>query len=390
MLKPRKLFLKAVLVLLCLAQLNSCREMISQNDTAQFECIVYVQDTSGISQAINQNTGHIGVGDAQIELNSMNHGIQFKGNTDRAGWVVFSNILPDFYNCYAQKVYPKDTVRKYLDISQEITLVGSLSAQALRSKEDSLVLTLTPVISSDLLISEIYYNGALPKPPYYFHDQFTEIYNNSLEVKYLDNYAIGDIDYGHRDDAQFLYCIHLYKFPGAGQDYPIQPGEMIVVAQDAINHLEFNTNSLDLTIADFEYYNPLSSDVPNPEVPNMIQIHHKYGIDFLYSVFNDAVILFELQPGDTSWTYSEFDLIKVPFSRAVDGVEYREDLSEFEYKRLSDFLDSGITGGMPAYKGKSIARKILKEIDGQLILMDNNNSGIDFRVLDKPTPKVIE
>ena len=201
----------------------------------------------------------------------------------------------------------------------------------------------------------------------------------------MDNYAIGDVAYGYRDDPQFLHCLHLYKFPGTGTDYPIYPGEIIIIAQDAINHLEYNANSLDLSNSNFEYYNHLSSDVPNPNVPNMIQIHHKYGHDFLYSVMNDAIVLFEMQPQDTVWSYDTFNQILVPISRAVDGIEYKEELTEYEYKHLPDNLDAGITGGMPMYKGKSIARKIFKEINGQTILMDNNNSSIDFHVQQHPT-----
>ena len=53
-------------------------------------------------------------------------------------------------------------------------------------------------------------------------------------------------------------------------------------------------------------------------------------------------------------------------------------------------MDAGITGGLPMYQGKSIARKVFNEVDGQIILMDNNNSSIDFQVLDTPTPGLLE
>jgi len=377
------------LMLMVLA-LSACRQTVSNSDTVQFTAKIFVVDTTLITRAINQDSAAIGVKSASVELASVSYGLELADKTDGRGQAWFRSVIPDFYNCFAQKHYPKDTVKKYLDLNQEITLIGSVPVKALNAESDSLQIIVTPVISSDLLISEIYYNGAPPPPPYYFHDQFTEIYNNSLEVKYLDNYAFGDVTYGYREEPEYLHCVHLYKFPGSGTDYPIYPGEIIIVAQDAINHQEFNANSLDLTIADFEYYNHLSSDVPNPNVPNMIQIHHKYGIDFLYSVMNDAIVLFELQPQDTIWNYDSFDQIMVPGERAVDGVEYREELTEYEYKHLPDQIDAGITGGMPMYKRMSIARKVLKEVNGQMVLKDNNNSSIDFKVLDQPTPKYIE
>lgn len=377
-------------LIIILFNITACRENLSTSDSAQFRAKIFVADTSEITRAINQDTSAIGVKTALVELSSVSYGLELSAVSDDNGVAHFNNTIPDFYNCLAQKYYPRDTVYKYIGLKQDITLVGSLPAQSLYKEYDSLQIIVTPVISSDLLISEVYYNGAPPPPPYYFHDQFTEIYNNSLEIKYLDNYAIGDVVYGYRDDPSYLHCAHLYKFPGSGKDYPIYPGELIIVAQDAINHLEFNENSLDLTLADFEYYNPLSSDINNPEVPDMIQIYHKYGHDFLYSVMNDAIVLFELQPQDTVWQFDSFEYIMVPGERAVDGVEYREELTEYEYKHLPDMIDAGITGGVPMYKRKSIARKIEKEINGQLVLKDNNNSSIDFKVLDQPTPKQIE
>ncbi len=385
-----KIFISLVIIAFITLALSSCKQSISESETTQFTSKVFIADTTGITAKINGDSLAIGVKHALVELTSVSYGVQYQGKTNSGGWWEKNDVIADYYNCFAQKHYPKDTVEKYLGISQEITLVGSLSAITLTDKTDSVKVILTPVISSDLLISEIYYNGSSPPPPYYFHDQFTEIYNNSLEVKYLDNYAIGDLSYGYRDDPEFLHCLHLYKFPGTGTDCPIYPGEMIIVAQDAINHQEYNANSLDLSDADFEYYNPLSSDVPNPNVPNMIQIYHKYGHDFLYSVMNDAIVLFELLPQDTVWSYDSFDQILVPINRAVDGVEYKEELTEYEYKRLPDILDAGITGGMPMYKGKSVARKTLKEVNGQVILMDNNNSSIDFQVLDHPTPNSLD
>lgn len=380
----------SVILSVSLFFITACQESISTSDTAQFTAKIFVADTSKITRAINQDSTAIGVKTALVELSSVSYGLQSNIFTGNDGVARFADCIPDYYNCLAQKYYPRDTVFKYLGLNQDITLVGSLPAQTLYKDHDSLQIIVTPVISSDLLLSEVYYNGAPPPPPYYFHDQFTEIYNNSLEIKYLDNYAIGDVVYGYRDDPSYLHCAHLYKFPGSGKDYPIYPGELIIVAQDAINHLEFNENSLDLTIADFEYYNPLSSDINNPDVPDMVQIYHKYGHDFLYSVMNDAIVLFELQPQDTIWQFDSFEYIMVPGERAVDGVEYREELTEFEYKHLPDIIDAGITGGIPMYKRKSIARKVLKEVNGQIILKDNNNSSIDFIVLDQPTPKHIE
>ncbi|MBD3224681.1 MAG: DUF4876 domain-containing protein [Caldithrix sp.] len=368
-----------------------CKEKLTQTDSRQFTLQVTVQDTSFVTRSIFEDSSHTAVPGARVKLMSLHHDLIYEAVTESEGSVWLKNIVPGMYNCTVTKLYTRDTVKKYLPLDQDISLSASMSAIPLEQSGEPIRVTVEPIFSSNVVISEIYYNGAPSPPAYYFHDQFTELYNNSDEIIYLDQYAIGDVAYGYReDDPHMLHCIHLYQFPGQGMDYPLYPGEMIVVAQDAVDHLEYNTRSVDLSAADFEYYNHLSSDIDNHNVPNMVQLHHKYGHDFLYSVFNDAVVLFELTAADTTWTYDSFNHVLVPVERVVDGVEYREITTQYQYKRLPDKIDSGIGGGIPAYKGKSIIRKVFRQTGSKFILMDNNNSSVDFKVSDQPTPAKID
>ncbi len=364
----------------------ACKENLTQQHSVQISVQVRTADTSFVTRGIMDT---VIVAGAKVELKSVSYGIIYKSVSDSRGIAAFSDIIPDLYHITVNKLYPADIVKQHLAIQKDVNLVGSLSAVPLSTSDEIVEILLKPVFASNLVISEIYYNGAMPPPAYYFHDQFTEIYNNSSETVYLDSFAVCDPSYSSREDAEFLHCVHLYKFPGSGMDYPLAPGEHVIIAQDAINHQVYNANSVDLRAADFEYYNRLSGDVDVKEVPNMIQLHHKYGNDFLYSVMNASIVLVKLEAADSVWQYDQFNEILVPNGRAVDGVEYRESTSEFEYKHLPDEIDAGITGGSPAYKGKSVARKILNIVEGQIILMDNNNSSTDFEVLDKPTPGVI-
>ncbi len=376
----------SVLIFLIILMTYRCSEKITEPETVQFATAIQIIDTSYITKAIHHSSRVAG---AEVTLSSVSYNLTFQTLSDESGLAHFQNLIPDFYNCTVQKTYPEDTVQYYLGYRREEILVGSAAAEKMGSPGDSFSVVLKNVPRAPFVISEIYYNGAPSPPPLYFHDQFTEIYNNSSETFYIDGWVIGDADYGYRDDPDFMYSIHLYQFPGSGTDYPVEPGQTIVIAQDAENHLLKNSKSLDLSQADFEYYNPLSNDIDNPFVPNMIQIHHKYGIDFLYSTNNDAIYLAKLEPEDTL-SYGPFDLIKVPKRRVIDGVEYKEDVTNYDLKRLSDDIDSGITGGLPRYQGKSVGRKVFREVDGFKILMDNNNSSIDFEVLSPPSPGVIE
>jgi len=302
-----------------------CKEKLVTESSVHFPLQVSVFDTSFVTRGISGNTFVVG---AQIELKSEEYNLRYTALTNSNGVVQFQEVLPGIYSCSGTHKYDTDQEDQFINLN------GSQASLELKSSEDSVQLLLKPAFGSDLLLSEIYYNGARKPPPYYFHDQFTEIYNNSAETIFIDGYYIGDPAYGSRPDSADLECTHLYQFPGDGDDYPIGSGQSIIVAQDAINHIEYNPQSVDLRDADFEYYNPLTNDVDAPDVMNMIQIHHKYGIDFLYSVMNASIVLIKLDSTFSGWKYTTFNEIKVPKRFAVDGMEYRESLNEYEYKVL--------------------------------------------------------
>jgi hypothetical protein len=70
-----------------------------------------------------------------------------------------------------------------------------------------------------------------------------------------------------RNDPLGLWAARFHRFPGAGSDYPVPPGQTVVVALDAIDHSVIHPNLPDLTGADFELQG--TADVDNPDVPNM-------------------------------------------------------------------------------------------------------------------------
>ena len=238
------------------------------------------------------------------------------------------------------------------------------------------------------MISEIYYTGAKTIIPQYFHDQFTEIYNNSNQVLYLDSLVIANVESGFADDT-LIHANHAYMFPGTGHDFPIQPGELLIIAQDAIDHSPHPINSLNLLDADLEYYRSDIGDVDNPNVTNMIKLHSKYGNDFLYSVFNNAILIMDVDD-PFEYGYDGFNRILLPKSRVIDGVEYRDNVAEMNMKRVDNSIDGGLTGGIPSYSTQSVERYIDRYEDGRMILMDNNNSSLDFHVNNPPTPGYIE
>jgi hypothetical protein len=116
----------------------------------------------------------------------------------------------------------------------------------------------------------------------YYDNGFIELYNNSDTTIYLDGISIGQSisifrDFPNfpcsmfeslRNDPAGIWSFFHFMFPGSGHDYPVQPGKLVVIAQDAIDHSGFYPGLPDLRNADFELLGP--SDVDNPTVPNLI------------------------------------------------------------------------------------------------------------------------
>ena len=320
---------------------------------------------------------------ADVVMQSITYGDIYEAETDESGVAVFTGLLPDRYNILA--------TGNRVSLTEIVIINGQLQDTSLYiANNDTLELDIIAQTSrtSALVISEIYYTGAIPNPvPQYFHDQFTEIYNNSSETLYLDSLLIADVEYGFADDS-VVHAVHAYMFPGDGDDYPIGPGEFVLVAQDAIDHSPAPIRSVNLLDAEFEFYVADKGDVDNPNSVNMIQIHHKYGVDFLYSVFNNAVLLMKVKE-PYKIGYDEFERILLPKEDVIDGVEYRDNVAELNMKRVDGTIDGGLTGGIPAYSSQSVERYIDRYEDGRMILMDNNNSSLDFHVNKPPTPGYI-
>lgn len=350
---------------------HACSENVTPPESMRLNLDITIIDTSGFTQSIYGTTS---VPDAKVYLNSVSYYNVYDTLTDSSGVASFNDILPDIYNIAV-------TRRLVTDYST-VLLNGQIVNTTISGGDQNITLTVQSSKSSKIIFNEIYYNGSIKNPiPYYFHDQFTELYNNSDDVIYLDSLIIADAEYESIGDS-YIHSVHAYMFPGDGDDYPLEPGEMVIVAQDAINHSA--NNSVDLSNAEFEYYAYGQSDVDYPAT-NMIQLHHKYGVDFLYSVGKDAIVLLKV-PDPYAYGYDSYNQIMFPNSAVLDGIEYRVDLTDYTNKRLGPTIDAGFTGGFEIYQSKSVQRKIDYYKDGRAILMDNNNSSIDFEVIKPPTP----
>jgi hypothetical protein len=136
-----------------------------------------------------------------------------------------------------------------------------------------------------VVISEIRRGGRYEGPdsewPIYDYFGYFELYNNSDTTVYLDGMLWGKAfrinnDYTpypctmtsqYRNYRQGIWVRYFHQFPGDGNDYSLPPGQVAVIAQDAVDHSVVHPSLPDLSGADFELEG--TADADNPGVPNL-------------------------------------------------------------------------------------------------------------------------
>lgn len=288
------------------------------------------------------------------------------------------------------------------------------------TKEDALAanepIVIKPAKLGSLIFSEIYINGS--SQAYYFRDQTYHIYNNGDKVEYLDGVCVaqmypnlasagGSLPVWPDEDGvnNYVYALVVWQFPGDGDDYPLQPGEAVVLAQEARNHYENMTSdeyiTIDNSMANWECWAG-NAGRNNPDVPNMPPLFTggiNWGYQWLTTVFGPALCIFKPDDGTVMGENFYDDRAKncqhevnkttyyarIPANWVLDGVESMEDHSLLGQKRIPGFVDAGAAAVGASYRANVIARKVVsKRADGTPIFADTNNSTNDFELINGP------
>lgn len=284
---------------------------------------------------------------------------------------------------------------------------GSKINYPLIKENETITIGIDGLKISPLIFSEIYYAGSALR---YFRDQFYEIYNNSSQRMYLDGMYFANLYPGTpttvlpvwptEDNGEYAYAERVWKFPGNGTDYPLEPGESVIISQFAANHqLEiYNPNSpINGTSSDFEF-NMNNKNFPDQPAFDMKHVYYNGSAamgsvpQYLVSVFGGAYVIFDV-PENESWdpvnntNLKTRDLgstktnlyAKIPIRYILDAVEAGDNENMLAAKRVPGVLDAGMTYVGATYNSLGVARKkIAENVDGTPILMDTNNSTNDF------------
>ena len=269
-----------------------------------------------------------------------------------------------------------------------------------------------------MVIEEIFFTSSVfsgtQRP--YTDDQYLILTNNSEHLIYADSLAI--VESKFQSDMQWeltpdlmkdaITVSWLYLIPGNGTSVPVEAGESIVIALNAKNHTIVNSNSIDLSGAQFEFYdvspNTEFFDEDNPGATNLIKwysdlwsytmLNNKgsksYGIVRIhsdYDMFIESNYYKYTYVVNAAWgTYeSSGDGYFIPNSWVIDWVNLAIK-NEWAWNVASPLLDSGWTYCAETSSDKSrYGTSVIRKRDSNGRLVDTNNSTTDFMPRQKPS-----
>ncbi len=347
---------------------------------------------------------------AEVIVEDMNTDNRYSSVTDKDGVAVFT--------------LPNGLYRINLSGKSEDMVFNAAADKVVVSGSDQ-VMTLSLAISKagTIVIKEIYCGGCkrLPQEGNYQNDKYFILHNNDYEVQYLDGLCFGTLSPNNSNAANpwtsvdasgvsslpdFLPVIQaVWKFPGDGDDFPLQPGEDAVVCLNgAIDHaaqfpLSVNLNKPDYFVCYNTTYFPNTAYHPAPgnliSTDRYIDVVVKTGKAnaYTFSVNSPTLVLFRPE-GTTIEEHVRLadsiipvpgshvdNVVKVPFEWVVDAVEVFNGASSSNAKRLVPSLDAGYVTLSDTYLGHTLMRKTdeaQSAASGYEVLTDTNNSLNDF------------
>ncbi len=321
--------------------------------------------------------------------------------TDSAGKVSIADLSDSTYLVEVRRVFtPAEAAR----LAPTDDVVGFMARAVVRP--GSVTLPAPASHRNSLVISEWSFQPEpIPGVGGYKYGGYLELTNNSDTTIYLDGLVIGEgiaptQDYPSNpcatweylsNDPDGVWADNIDSLPGSGHTYPLAPGEVAVIATDAIDHRTISPDGLDLSHADFEGIG--SADVDNPNVPNTITIgqhswYAEHGMLF-WGVLSDVVVLslpVDIAALPTEVLSNGRPFARIPRAGILDVVSLLGNWHGFEYPFCPHMVHSTFDRSAArlivfevqagAY---SIQRKVaLVRPDGRKILQDTRTSHADL------------
>ena len=265
----------------------------------------------------------------------------------------------------------------------------------------------------DFIIEEVFFTGVKTSDnKNYNSSRYFKITNNTNKILFADQLIIAQSEFLTTDDKNptpynknLSFAVKgVMVLPGSGNQYPVQPGDFIVIADNAINHKQNTSTAYDLHNADFEFpsTNPALGQVDNPSVPNaeVIYTQMTFNMFFLHNRGFESYVIARFPTGENKETFLQkfkYDYsylnsagtitsksaYAIPNSWVIDA-ENNSVPTKFIHTLTAPGIDSGwtsvgATDNDANRYGKSVRRKTAGTMtNGKNLYMDTNNSTNDF------------
>lgn len=268
------------------------------------------------------------------------------------------------------------------------------------------------------------------------NDQYITIYNPSKQTLYLDSLAIVTNQIDPRVIFEFApgdnfvnsyYGVNsIMCFPGKGHDYPVKPGQTIVIANHAIDHakdyekyLDDNGENLkeyegidqflDLSKADFEW-SPSTDKNNNPNVPDLMPITPNRAMSTIPEAVGLALVRLPWSPATfaqyekrnpeadkkakvknpvhyinvTNTDFADFIAVEIPFNNVIDCMTI---CPRKRFLMKPSKFDKGFLGvteeNFSSYNNENLLKvmglSLQRKFDGKGFV-DTDNTTTDFEV----------
>lgn len=265
----------------------------------------------------------------------------------------------------------------------------------------------------DFIIEEVFFTGVKTSDnKNYNSSRYFKITNNTNKILFADQLIIGQSEFLTTDDKNptpynknLSFAVKgVMVLPGNGNQYPVQPGDFIVIADNAINHKQNTSTAYDLHNADFEFpsTNPALGQVDNPSVPNaeVIYTQMTFNMFFLHNRGFESYVIarfptsenkdsflqkfkYDYSYQNSAGTITSKSAYAIPNSWIVDA-QNNSVPTKFIHTLTAPGIDSGwtsvgATDNDANRYGKSVRRKTAGTMtNGKNLYMDTNNSTNDF------------
>ncbi len=363
--------------LLSLFVLGTCSSKKPTDVDSACQYKIVVTDSTNIL-SVDSTLGYAPVADALVRLHSVDYDKTFSDSTDENGVVSFDELIASQYRIDVTKLLSAEFMASLGYPYNDVMLSHSWEENIFQNKvTETDTVSLEKNIVPQIVINEIYYAG--PPGVRYYDDQYIELYNPTGDTQYLDKLIIIRIT---EYNSEFIIASDAFQFSGNGQDYPIESGKFIVIAQKAHDHSQYGggPDSPDLSDADWEFCS-LCNDVCNESVPGLEEIDQNICGDFRLNLMHNGVALIKAKELN-ELRYDGDGRIVFEFTDVMDGVEYYK--NSLAVKVVNNIIDAGAAGiDLQQYSGMSIERQnpLTKEPG-----YDSNNSTSDFVIIKNPTP----